>query len=1516
MRPPSNTRLALRLSGRDSCMAPTEGGFGMRSLLGASAIIAAVLASSCASAGRRPDPAAFERNRERSLDRVASRGDRVEIAGHAADATRAIGVQAWLLAVPRGELKLELRSVELRNEGTGERVVVVQESELAELEQAGVARGPLELAPLGNMRGVRMAAMRLDPERGFAWRGVRWRVRSFDAAVAFPEFRGGATLDSAISDRRSSIRRMLELSLANPDGIDRYAQPATERTDAAPPPAWQPRPELSPGIGWLKLPVSKDGLYGIDARWLEDHGLDPAALRPQDMQVVSRGREVVGIPAGIEGATFSGGARLAFPALASDSAETAERIYYIGRRAESSSTEHAFGPRHDGARRLASFVRRRRVEQDNHLQTRVGNFLSIREMAWVWERMTSGTPHKFTFDLADLPTPAPAARAKVLFYIAGSGSIGAASVDVTINGTVVASRISLMGSNAQIACTVPPGVLRRQGNEIAIGWHEQNPGAPVWLDAIELECESLFRADGSECTVDFAAMQGIEGPALVEAVGFRPYRVVAVDVTDPDTPVRLPVDVEGDVAVVHATLSPATRIRIVEGDSVPRAPAAQPSVWMDWTSESPLKNVGLTDRSFADFSADGVIIHHARFAEQAQAIAEQWRADGRETLVVDVASIYEAWSHGEVSGQAIRSFLQRAVHDWTGRRPTHALFIGDCTSDGRGVSRSGVENLVPTHVARGTQSAAIDEYASDAWFSWLAGEDEVADIIVGRISVNSTDDANAVAAKIATYRSAPADEWSSRVVCLSDPGNFADRTRAMVQSASGDDAIVAHLSSAEFPWEDNFYLPEKLLSNDDAKVSPAFAQRIESEFQSGAGIITWMGHGSPNLWSNQRVWFGGGTDNSDSLRLDNVERLPFVATFTCNNGAIDYPMPRWNVTIAEDMVRLANGGAIACFVPSGPGFPVRHVRIGEGLLEAATRHGVRELGMLAEMARLNMQATLGPDDHSRMYLLLGDPTLQIPAPSWTPDLRTSGDGTFADTRDVQPLSVALVAGPTAITEGSVEILDATGAILGTAPLFLGRDLWQAQVSMLPPAADRVHVVARGRTPDGAYWQSGTWLDRATPDLAIVHVEHRGAESLFRIENRGARAAEAKLVVRQSSAGDAEQETALPISVPDGASVVVAVPLAGDVVAVQAEVEPSRRANRRAGLPSSRWSDLVVARTGPDAVDLQVNARVIHWASAQGAPRWMASVANAGTESASAAVEWRIETADGVVESGRSAVGAIAPGKTVSATIAPTAAFDPVAGATLHVRCIAEGAADGDPANDEASWTCDPGGLPDIAIDPASIRVSPPHLVEGATVFVDATVTNAGMVESAACIAGLFAEDDAEMRTPLTSMADRVDIEIPPLAPGESRPIRLRWDPMANLGTRSVVLALDTRRALLESDRANNRVAVPLDIKSKWRLEPRGITFAPHDASSVRLVARVANVGQTDARRVAVFFYADEEQIPANLVGEKVVDVVPAESEIDVDWLWDARGWDLQKARRPSYAIAIKGSLQRTSSVVP
>ena len=200
----------------------------------------------------------------------------------------------------------------------------------------------------------------------------------------------------------------------------------------------------------------------------------------------------------------------------------------------------------------------------------------------------------------------------------------------------------------------------------------------------------------------------------------------------------------------------------------------------------------------------------------------------------------------------------------------------------------------------------------------------------------------------------------------------------------------------DMPLEDNWYYPtekvEQLYAAEGewSKVSAEATDGITRMLNDGVAHLDFFGHGSVNLWADERIWFGMDSPNRDSLRLKNGGRYAFIANYSCSNGAIDYPIPPWNLCISEDLMRQPGGGAIGMFVPSAPGSTPEHEPLAFQWYKVLFQDNLRGFGELVTLTRARHALAEGDgygggDNMLKMYLLLGDPALKLRLVSrWQP----------------------------------------------------------------------------------------------------------------------------------------------------------------------------------------------------------------------------------------------------------------------------------------------------------------------------------------------------------------------------------------------------------------------------------------------------------------------------------------------------------------------------------------------------
>ena len=153
---------------------------------------------------------------------------------------------------------------------------------------------------------------------------------------------------------------------------------------------------------------------------------------------------------------------------------------------------------------------------------------------------------------------------------------------------------------------------------------------------------------------------------------------------------------------------------------------------------------------------------------------------------VDVAHIYDAFSYGIVSPQAIKDFISYAYDNWTKPAPKYVLIVGDATYDVKDNWGAGSVTYVPTYL---TFTEYLGETATDQWFVQVAGPDALPDLSIGRLPANSVAEAAAMVNKIIAYEQADnTKSWEKAVLLVAD--NQIEDFESVFETINEDAAAV------------------------------------------------------------------------------------------------------------------------------------------------------------------------------------------------------------------------------------------------------------------------------------------------------------------------------------------------------------------------------------------------------------------------------------------------------------------------------------------------------------------------------------------------------------------------------------------------------------------------------------------------------------------------------------------------------------------------------------------------------
>lgn len=303
--------------------------------------------------------------------------------------------------------------------------------------------------------------------------------------------------------------------------------------------------------------------------------------------------------------------------------------------------------------------------------------------------------------------------------------------------------------------------------------------------------------------------------------------------------------------------------------------------------------------------AEYLIITDRLFTDQAERLKNYRSSEAPNKLrseVIYVDQIMNEFSGGSLDPTAIRNFLRYAYNNWE-IKPFYVLFFGDGDYDYYNIEGHGT-NFVPTYQT----SESLNELTSfpfDDYYSRISGADDKPDLALGRVTVSTIDQAESYVDKIITYETLlEKSTWRTNVTLVADDG----------WTPSRDDGAL-HTRQAESLAKD--YIPDYMtkekifLSKYETVITglgrrkPSVNEAIISAVNNGTSILNYTGHGSPNVWADERVF-----QRTVSLpRFDN-DKYFFLTAATCDFGRYDDPNI---VSGTEDMLLMDGRGMIGGF---------------------------------------------------------------------------------------------------------------------------------------------------------------------------------------------------------------------------------------------------------------------------------------------------------------------------------------------------------------------------------------------------------------------------------------------------------------------------------------------------------------------------------------------------------------------------------------------------------------------------
>jgi hypothetical protein len=823
---------------------------------------------------------------------------------------------------------------------------------------------PVVLEEIGIVRGVRLARLVFYPARP---EGDRLRVvRHLRAEVRWsPAVAGGSdqTPPPAPSD---PVLDLLRRQVFNPRDVRPVARSSAGDS-------LQPAESTGP-VAFVE--AEHPGIYRVTYADLAPLGLTSAD--PQNLRLFQGDDEVAIEWQGDADAAFEPGESLLFYAEPRFSRWTWADAYRLvtaatpGRRMATRSANPAGLP--------ADVPWVEQVIEENHIYTPdcfCGSLPPGRDGDhWTWEMLRR--PDRATVSAPFQAQAADAGQSATLtLWLIGYTDLSANPdhrIDVSVNGTPL-GRVEWDGRQAVTATlTIPVGTLHGGQNILGLSL----PGIPgvnvegAWLDAFAVRYGRSQQAAGTSVRFGVAPAvprepatalprrtylplivynlfpDGAARAYTVSLEGPGPYR--AYDVTNPFSPQRLTAArVSGSTVTVGDPLGGTPRRYFVTSDADIQRPVRVRAL------ES------LVGQGSALTGADVLIITHPAFAGALGPLVSLRQSQGLTVSVVNVLGIYDAYGDGRPDSEAIRSFVADAYVTWT-PRPTYVLLVGDGSFDPRRYRTESSATFIPPYLADVDPWAG--ETAADNRYACVDGADYLPDLFIGRLPVQTLEQARAVVEKVVQYEARPLPgDWNADVLLVADDADVAGDFAGSSESQAAAHVTSPFTTTPLYCTGTSPYTSD-CPSQEAAKLTAA----LMNDWNQGALLVQFTGHSSWQQWAAERFF------HLDDLGgLYNGQRLPVVVEMTCFTGSFHRPEP----TLDESLVTLTSRGAVAAWGPTGLGVGTGHASLSDGFFRALFTESVRRVGEATLAGKLALATSGQHLDLLDTFTLLGDPALDL-----------------------------------------------------------------------------------------------------------------------------------------------------------------------------------------------------------------------------------------------------------------------------------------------------------------------------------------------------------------------------------------------------------------------------------------------------------------------------------------------------------------------------------------------------------
>ncbi len=567
----------------------------------------------------------------------------------------------------------------------------------------------------------------------------------------------------------AAYEELFRTQLLNYDSARAWRQkPAGTAVAAAP---W------TPPVPGYKMVVRQEGMYQVSYADLVAADVPVGDIVPSTLQVMNMGDEVAIYVTGEGDDSFDPGDYLLFYGQSVASKYTADNIYWLtygqgpGLRMTSRDGTPSAGAT------PATYDARLTMEESHYYLTRAPGDENLERFLWNYAYPPSKPSWSFTFSVASLSAEpfTPTLQVRLLGHVDNAINPDH-HAQVYLNGNLIIDHwwdgITWYTATVSFPKSYLAAWKQHPHSHLPERYGARSYDV-VYFDRAELTYSRLFTATADLLSFGY----DVTGTWKYEIGGLTSDQMFAFDKSD----VSAVEQITGGVAI---PAGPGFSFQFTDQVTAPTD-----YVVMAGSGFLSPQSIALdtpSDLQAAANGADYILLTHATFYSDVVPLADYRALQGLRVALIDVQDVYDEFGYGLTGARPIHDFLDYAADHWQPPAASYVVLVGDGNYDPKNYLGLNRTSFFPPYLA--PVDPWMNETAADNRYVTLTEGDNVPDMMLGRLAVNSAAEVGTVVSKTLSYeQNPPPGDWNQRLLFVADnadsAGDFAALSEGIIAIA-------------------------------------------------------------------------------------------------------------------------------------------------------------------------------------------------------------------------------------------------------------------------------------------------------------------------------------------------------------------------------------------------------------------------------------------------------------------------------------------------------------------------------------------------------------------------------------------------------------------------------------------------------------------------------------------------------------------------------------------------------------